>query len=138
LYGNFRPRFLLHGPFNTMNVNRVLASEYLTEAGETGAVVGSSVVNVFGPRGTRNGVVPVEEALLDFLVPAVATRPWYLAADPNITGTVTVYYLNGKETPTVSREDARISEPDGVTWKIMHTYAIAAEDFRGLYCNAGR
>lgn len=134
---NIPPRYLLIGPHNRMNAHRCLSSAYLTEAGETGAVVGSQVANIFGP-GQPRSMQAIEEPMLDYLITAQATYPWYLAADPNLADTITVFFLNGRSEPTVSREEARLSEPDGITWKIAHASAVAAVDYRGLYCNAGR
>ena len=62
---------------------------------------------------------------------------WYLAADPrrNQVDTIEVAFLNGQETPTI-RQEEQITR-SGVTFLVRLDFAVAALDYRGLYCNAG-
>ena len=133
MYGNFKPRFILHGPQHGQAVFRLLSSAQLVGAGEVGAVVGSLAENPYGPGRPRN-LTSIEDAEID----ALSTNyPWYLAADSNLIPTVTVYTLNGRDAPTTKVEEARVNEVQGMSWMIMHDFVFAGEDFRGLYCNAG-
>jgi len=97
-----------------------------------GPVAGSQPVNVYGPGAARNLQVISDEEI------AINTAGmWYLAADPDVADTISVFTLNGKDAPTIKSEDARLSEPQGIAWSAMHDFAVVAVDWRGLYCNAG-
>lgn len=60
---------------------------------------------------------------------------WYLAASPTQIDTITVFYLNGVQSPTLMQEEGFTR--DGVTFKIRHDWDAAVLDWRGLYHNDG-
>jgi len=134
IYANIQPKYILFGPNQAMNVYRLLSSTYLVGSNEVGNAEGSMASNIYGPGQVRN-MIPIEDAEIDGLNSSY--NPWYLAADPSLVGTVTVYTLNGKDAPTSKSEEARISEVQGMSWSVMHDFTFAVEDWRGLYCNVG-
>ena len=60
---------------------------------------------------------------------------WYLAASPTQIDTITAFYLNGVQSPTLMQEEGFTR--DGVTFKIRHDWDAAVLDWRGLYHNDG-
>lgn len=60
---------------------------------------------------------------------------WFLAANPNLVGTVVVGYLNGQQQPYMEQETAFTQ--DGVAMKVRLDCRAVAEDFRGLFYNDG-
>lgn len=68
--------------------------------------------------------------------PNLANSVWYLAANPNQVGTVTVHYLNGNELPTIRSAESRVSEALGIAFDCFLDFGISGDDYRGLYRNA--
>lgn len=94
----------------------------------TGGVVATSVTNVplYG-AGRPRPIMVVEEPQLD----ANSTTAWYLAAASSTVETVEVTFLQGEESPVLSRHDA--FDVDTIKYKIRQTFNAAAIDYRGLY-----
>jgi hypothetical protein len=136
IYSNIKPKFILHGPHTTMAVHKLISSVYYTTStGDPND--GYQISNIFGPGQPRN-LMAVEEPLLDAFVTTVATYPWYLAADPNLNDTITVFGLNGNTAPQTKSEPSSIGEASGMKYEVMGDFVVAAIDWRGLYCNTGR
>lgn len=127
---NIRPRYILCDRVNEVAAFVLNGSPMLSST--AGPVAGSQPVNIYGPGAARNLQVIADEE-----INILRSGMWYLAADPSEVGTVTCYTLNGKDAPTVKSEDARINEVQGISWGVSHDFVFAAEDYRGLYCNAG-
>ena len=62
---------------------------------------------------------------------------YYVAADPNMIDTVTVFLLNGQDSPQMRRQDNIVGGPQGICWEIFIDTIARAIDFRGLAKNAG-
>jgi hypothetical protein len=136
VFASTKPKFLIHGPQQTVAVHKLLNSIYYsTDAGDSNDDY--QISNIYGPGKPRN-LIPVEEVLLDYWVTATATYPWYLAADPSITDTITVFGLNGETRPTTSSEPSSIGEAIGVKYQVLGDFGITAVDWRGLFLNTGR
>ena len=86
----------------------------------------SGVGNIYGPNGPRQ-IVTVVDGVLD----TSSTSQWFLAADPSQVDTVEVTFLQGEESPVLSREEGFTT--DTMKYKIRQSFAAAAIDFRGLY-----
>lgn len=129
---NIQPRFLI--------VPAALAATALTfthSIGDPTTAVAStedaarpgfsaSVGNIYGPNGPRQLVV-VADGVLD----GTSTTGWYLAADPSQVDTIELTFLQGEESPVLSREEGFTT--DTMKYKIRQTFAAKAIDFRGLY-----
>ena len=60
---------------------------------------------------------------------------WYMFTDPNIEPVIEVAFLDGIQTPTLEQE--RNFRTDGIAWKVVHRYGVAAVGWRGAIRNAG-
>jgi len=136
IYSNIQPRYCIVGPQNAQAAFKLFGSPHYRTASDD-ASHGYEVVNMYGPGQPRTMSV-VEEPLLDQWVTATATYPWYLAADPNLIGTITVYYLNGQDTPVTDSAPSAVGEAEGMKWTVRLDYEVACDDWRGLYLNVGR
>lgn len=67
--------------------------------------------------------------------PYLSGKPWYVFANPSITPTIEVAFLNGAQTPFLDSEEQFLV--DGIQWKIRHDYGVSAVDYRGVIRNAG-
>lgn len=104
----------------------------------------SSNASVKNKYATNGGFYPlelIEEARLDLGVTlngttaAGSATSWYLASDTNQIDTIEVCFLEDEPAPVITEEDG--FRVDGRQYKIRHTVAAKAIDFRGLYKNAG-
>lgn len=111
---NITPKYLLVSPENETAALQLLHSES-------------------DPSATHNGVVNVHRNTLDIVVESeLEATPWYLAAPRR---TIKVLYLQGTgRKPIVRESDRNLS---GVTFECVFDFGVYAEDFRGLYKNAG-
>lgn len=117
---NIRPKFLLSPVALMFGAKQLLQSVADPTAPNAGAV------NVL-----QDIVTLVTEPLLD----VASSTAWYLAADPSITDTVEVAFLNGQDTPYIEQQTG--FQTDGVTYKIRIEYGVKALDWRGLFQNPG-
>lgn len=67
--------------------------------------------------------------------PRITGTRQYLFADPAVAPTIEVAFLEGQEEPDVEMMDGW--RTDGVEWKVVHDFGVAAVDFRGAVTNAG-
>jgi hypothetical protein len=67
--------------------------------------------------------------------PRLGGAPWYMLADPNIEPVFEVAFLDGVQTPTLEQE--RNFRTDGLAWKVVHRYGVAAVGTKGIVKNAG-
>jgi len=132
-----RPRYILHGPNTAQVIYELTQSAFYAASGDDGSNSGTQLANMYGPGASRS-LEPIEEPLLDYLITDTATYPWYLAADSNLVGTIGVFTLNGADAPRSSSRPSMVGEAEGMHWQVMMDYDIAAEDWRGMYCNTGR
>jgi len=79
----------------------------------------------------NEGLIVVPSARLD----DDSTTAWYLAADYNRIDTIEVCFLEGEEEPQLAQETD--FDTDNQKYKVRHTVAAKAIDFRGLAKNAG-
>lgn len=78
-------------------------------------------------EGRPRSIEVVEEAQLD----GSSTTAWWLAAAHSVVDTIEITFLQGEESPVLSREEEFLT--DAVKYKIRQTFAAAPIDFRGLY-----
>uniref|UniRef100_A0A6M3LY66 Major capsid protein n=1 Tax=viral metagenome TaxID=1070528 RepID=A0A6M3LY66_9ZZZZ len=136
VYASTAPKYIIHGPHTTLQIHKLLNSVYYsTSSGDPNDDY--QISNIYGPGKPRN-LIPVEEVLLDYWVTSTATYPWYLAADPSIVDTITVFGLNGETRPSTSSEPSSIGEAMGMKYQVVGDFGISAIDWRGLYLNTGR
>lgn len=120
-----RPRYLIV-PETLLPVAWSLTSS-MADPGAGGSAVGNSGnANMYGPNGPRRLTV-VSEGQLD----SFSTTAWWMAADPSQIDTVELTFLQGEESPVLSREEG--FDVDAIRYKIRQTFAAKAIDFRGLY-----
>ncbi|WP_416768517.1 Mu-like prophage major head subunit gpT family protein [Sulfurimonas sp. ST-25] len=111
---NIAPKFLLVPPEQETAGRQLLTSE---------ADPASTNSGVANPH--RNSMTLIVDSELD-------AAPWYLAADRR---TIKVLYLQGTNRRPVVREKQR--DLTGVTYECVFDFGLYAEDYRGLYKNAG-
>lgn len=122
---NLTPRYLITGATLAASAYQIQGS--LADPAAGGSAAGNSnTANIYGPNGPRRLTV-VEEGQLD----ATSTTSWYLAADPSQCDTVELTFLQGEESPVLSREEA--FTVDAIKYKIRQSFAAKAIDYRGLY-----
>ena len=86
--------------------------------------------NLYGPGGPRPLTV-VSDGQLD----GNSTTAWWLAAGQAQVDTVEVVFLQGEESPVLSREEG--FSTDTLKYKIRQSFVVFAVDFRGLYQGNG-
>lgn len=108
-----------------------------------------------GPQSLRGAAVQVNEAEYDdeasknqrrpntsrglvsdiIDTPRLSGNAWYLLADPGLEPVFEVAFLDGVQTPTLEQE--KNFRTDGLSWKVVHRYGVAAVGYRGIVKNAG-
>lgn len=68
--------------------------------------------------------------------PRLTGTPWYMLADFNIEPVFEVGFLDGVQTPTLEQE--KNFRTDGLSWKVVHRYGVAAVGYKGAVKNAGQ
>lgn len=116
-----RPRFLIVGETLAPMAYKLTAS--MADPSSSG---NSGIANMYGPAGPRRLEV-VTEGQLD----STSTTAWWLAADPSQVDTVEYTFLQGEESPVLSREEGFTI--DAIRYKIRQAFAAKAIDYRGLY-----
>lgn len=102
------------------------ATAHRLVGGNVVPVTSGTTVPLYGP-GRPRPLTVIEEAQLD----ANSSTAWYLAANSSAVETVELTFLQGEESPVLSRMDG--FETDNVKYKIRQTFNAKAIDFRGLY-----
>lgn len=118
---NIRPKFLL------TPVALMFGAKQLVQSAADPTAPNAGAVNVL-----QDIVTLVTDPLLD----VANNSAWYLAADPAITDTIEVAFLNGQDTPYIEQQNG--FQVDGITFKIRIEYGVKALDWRGLYLNPGK
>jgi len=77
------------------------------------------------------------EVIADAELDGGSTTAYYLTADPSIADTVGVYFLNGKDAPTIREAENTIGSPLGINYEISLHAGAKALDYRGMAKNAG-
>lgn len=80
-----------------------------------------------------NMVLNMFKDLVD--TPRLTGTPWYVLADPNAEPVFEVAFMDGVETPTLNQQTNY--RTDGLAWKAVHRYGVAAIGWRGAIKNAG-
>lgn len=110
-----QPRYLLHGPLISRQVDQYLSTRVFLETGQ---------VNV----GAYKGVTPVME-------PRIQGKTWFGLGDPNAVPTIEIAFLNGSEQPeTFTREGWDV---DGLEIKCRTDVGVTPLSAVGFYRNAG-
>lgn len=115
-YLNLEPRFLIVGPDKETEAYKYTSASYTP----------SSPANINLPLNTQLQVV---------VDPRISGTKWYLAASGSQVDTIELVHLAEEQGPVVDEEEEFIR--DTKAWKIRHTFAAAALDYRGLYHNPG-
>lgn len=103
----------------------VLVASLVDPVGVTGAIGGAVRPNPF------TGLQVVADPRLD----AASSTVWYLVADPNVTDTVEVAFVEGRREPFLESRDGWTV--DGIEYKVRIEAGAAALDFRGMTRNPG-
>ena len=119
-YLNIEPAFILIPPALRGTVMELLSSTVRPDA------TAANVKNIW-----EKSLTPVTEARLQ----ADSAVKWYLAAQSNQIDTVEVCFLEGEETPVLAQETD--FDSDDIKYKVRHTVASKAIDYRGLFLNKG-
>ncbi|MBP2655398.1 MAG: phage prohead protease, family [Firmicutes bacterium] len=117
---NIRPKFLLSPVALMFGAKQLLQSTADPTAPNAGAV---------------NVLQDIVQLVTDPLLDASSSTAWYLAADPSITDTIEVAFLNGQDSPYIEQQNG--FQVDGFTYKIRIEYGVKALDWRGLFKNPG-
>ena len=120
-YLELRPKFILFPEDHAATVAELVEST--AKPGGT-----NDTINVF-----KGQLTPIVSARLG----ANSTTAWYLAADPNEgrVDTVEVSFLTDEPNPVLDQETD--FDTDDMKFKVRHTVAAKALDWRGLYKNPG-
>lgn len=118
---NIAPAYVLTGSSTETSIEALLASF----ADPSGA--NSGVANVF-----RNKMQMVTDAELDV---DSGTQSYFFAANPALTPSIEVCYLNGNESPTVESEVS--FDHLGIRYRIFGDRGITLLGYRGLVKNPG-
>lgn len=111
-----QPRYLLHGPLISRQVDTFLSTRVFLETGQ---------INV----GAYKGVTPVME-------PRIQGKTWFGLGDPNAVPTIEIAFLNGSEQPeTFTREGWDV---DGLEIKCRTDVGVTPLSAVGFYRNAGQ
>lgn len=92
----------------------------------------------FDDEATKNQRKPnISRGLVRDIIdtPRLSGNAWYLLADPGIEPVFEVAFLDGVQTPTLEQE--KNFRTDGLAWKVVHRYGVAAVGYRGAVKNAG-
>ncbi len=118
---NIAPAFVLTGSATETSIEALLAS--LADPSSQN----SGVVNVF-----RNKMQMITDAELDV---DSGAQPYFFAANPALTPTIEVSYLNGAEAPTVESEVS--FDHLGIRYRVYGDRGITLLGYRGLVKNPG-
>lgn len=88
------------------------------------------VSSKYAPPNTSRGMV---RDVID--TPRLSGNAWYMFADPSIEPVIEVAFLDGVQTPTIEQE--KNFRTDGLAWKVVHRYGVAAVGWRGAAKNNG-
>lgn len=80
-----------------------------------------------------NKVRDFVEAIVD--TARLSGTRWYVFADPAITPTLEVVFLDGQESPVLETQEG--FDYDGIRWRVRHDFGVDATDFRPAVTNAG-
>lgn len=123
---NIMPKFLIVPPALAETAIKIITSS--TPPSHGGSAAGTSgIANPYGPGGMRPLTLVVEAQLST----SQSATLWFLAADSSQVDTVEFAFLQGEESPVLSREEGFTI--DALRYKIRQTFAAKAIDFRGLY-----
>lgn len=118
---NIAPAFVLTGSSTETTIEALLAS--LADPSSDNA----NVANVF-----RNKMQMITDAELDV---DSGAQPYFFAANPALTPTIEVSYLNGAEAPTVESEVS--FDHLGIRYRVYGDRGITLLGYRGLVKNPG-
>lgn len=111
---NLTPRFLVCGPDKEAEARQFLAQIVPNQ---------TSSVNIY---------VGAVELIVDA---EISANEHYFLADPNLVDTVTLFHLEGKESPQI---ESRLNwDNESVELKVGHTVAAEPMDYRGIVKNPG-
>ena len=102
------------------------------------AVAAQLIGSVVDPSKSNAAINPFANKLTivsDARLDTDSTTAWYLVADPNQIDTIEVCFLADEPMPVLEQETD--FDTDGVKFKVRHTVAARAIDFRGFFKNAG-
>jgi len=119
----------VQGKYFLCNTAKVaLAKQYLLDV----AMAYNTGTNIDPYRG-------LYEIIFDAAIDAGSATPtnYYLVADPNVIDTVVMFYLNGQMAPEIFQEESRLTEVDGIVYKVRWDVAAKAPTFRGMAANLG-
>lgn len=94
-------------------------------------------INETDPTINKFQVRNIVAAMLDKVIgtPRLSGTPWYVLADPDIERVFEVGFIDGNSTPRI---DSVVDfDSDGVKWKVVLEYGVAATGWRGIVKNAG-
>ena len=102
------------------------------------AVAAQLIGSVVDPSKSNAAINPFANKLTivsDARLDTDSATAWYLVADPNQIDTIEVCFLADEPMPVLEQETD--FDTDGVKFKVRHTVAARAIDFRGFFKNAG-
>lgn len=108
--------------------------------GPVGIGGSARVVNgsLYDPDATNKLQRPnIVNGLFDDIVdtPRLSSTPWYALASPDMEPVFEVGFVGGQRTPIVEQD--RDFTSDGLRWKVVLEYGVAATGWRGIVKNAG-
>lgn len=118
---NIAPAFVLSGSATETSIEALLASLADPSSNNSG------VANVF-----RNRMQQITDAELDV---DSGAQPYYFSANPSLTPTIEVSYLNGAEAPIVESEVS--FERLGIRYRVYGDRGVTLLGYKGLVKNPG-
>lgn len=120
---NLRPEFLIVPKALEVTARTLVAAAKDPAEGGT--------TSFDSPNPFQGSLRVVADAVLD----GTSTVAWYLACSPRQIDTVTVFFLNGVQTPYMEQQDGFTR--DGIILKVRHEFVAQVLDFRGLWKKDG-
>ena len=79
----------------------------------------------------------VDGLLSESTLPGYDANAWYLTANPNEVGTVTVYTLPGGEFPIIRSANGRVGDAMDITFDVVYPFAVGVDGYVGMFKNDG-
>lgn len=126
-----KPKFLITGVGYGFKLKTLFGSRYVTGSAN------NDINPLFEDPLSKNIIEdPYLNTLADAITSGDKNVPWFMISDPLYCKGIQVDYLDGKETPTIRRNEAAPGTL-GFTWDIYHDWGVFVADYKGIYRNNG-
>jgi hypothetical protein len=114
--------------------------KYILAGEEQWGILSQITGSIVDPTATYGQALnPIQKLGLQVITtPYLNTKEWYGACNANDVQHIAVYTLAGYDAPTMTSSPSQIGQPLGFVYQIIYDAAVVAEDWRGIYRNAGQ